>query len=92
MSYPDLFLFIEHYVGFSRPEGLNSINLYVFHILFYQAANTTNKKYITIKYIEKSNFLSPEILALKILKSKQMRPHMYAALRHVSTEYFTDLQ
>lgn len=88
MPYPDLFVsfLLNTTVVFSRAEGFNSINLYVFHILFYQAANTT-------KYIKKSNFNRlPEILALEILKSKQLRPHMYAALTHLSAEYFTDLQ
>lgn len=88
MPYPDLFAscLLNTTVGFSRVEGFNSVNLYIFQITFYQAANTT-------KYVKKSNFNRLlEILALEILKSKQLRPHMYAALTHVSAEYFTDLQ
>lgn len=70
-------LFIEHHSWFF--QGQNPI-------FFYQVANAT-------KYIRKIKFNRLlKIFPFKILKSKQLSPHMYAALTHLSAEYFMDLR
>lgn len=79
MPYPDLFVFcsLDTMGGFSRVKT---------PILFYQAANAT-------KYIRKRKFNRlHKIFPFKVLKSKESSPHMYAALTHLSAEYFMDLQ
>lgn len=77
MPYPDLvvclfiYLLIELHSWFFQGEN---------PILFYQAANAT-------KYIRKRIFNRlPETFPFKISKSKQLSPHMYAELTHLSAE------